>query len=128
VEELAGLLGDLPSPARGGRRLIRLIRGLSVFSTRVQQAWRFPRLPPLVLPRDDRAYVIGRAPDCDLVLAHHSVSRRHAELRRSGSGWVLADLGSTNGTHVNGWQASAGLTVRPGDWVRFGAARFRVTE
>lgn len=133
VEELAGLLSDLPSPGhlpspgRGSEHLVRVVRWLSVFSARVQQAWRTPRLPRLVLPRDDRAYLIGRSPDCDLVLGDQTVSWRHAELRRSESGWLLVDLGSTNGTHLNGWQVGTGLTVVPGDWVRFGATRFRVT-
>lgn len=46
--------------------------------------------------------VIGRMSTSDIVLADSNVSRRHAELRRDDSGWVLMDLGSTNGTLVNG--------------------------
>jgi ABC-type multidrug transport system ATPase subunit len=46
--------------------------------------------------------VIGRAPDCDIVLAEPLVSRRHARLTRDGTRWRLADLGSWNGTFVNG--------------------------
>lgn len=45
---------------------------------------------------------IGRSRDCDLTLDDPNVSRRHAELRREGAGWVVADLGSTNGVKVNG--------------------------
>ena len=48
------------------------------------------------------ACVIGRSRECDLVLDDPNVSRRHAELRREGDGWVVADLGSTNGIKVNG--------------------------
>jgi pSer/pThr/pTyr-binding forkhead associated (FHA) protein len=73
-------------------------------------------------------YVIGRAPECDLVLPDMTVSWRHAELRPAPGGWMLVDLGSTNGTQVNGWQAGEGATVRPGDAVRFGHTRFRITE
>ena len=61
------------------------------------------------------------------ILRDMTVSWRHAELRPSAGHWVLVDLGSKNGTHVNGWRAGAGFTVRPGDWVRFGRARFRIT-
>ncbi len=46
--------------------------------------------------------VIGRMSNCDVVLADPNVSRRHAQLTRDDSGWVLEDLGSTNGTLVNG--------------------------
>ena len=128
VGELAELLSDLPPPARRSTWPVRAVRWWSRFSARVRQAWQQPRLPPLVLPRDERVYVIGRSPECDLVLGDMTVSWRHAELRQSAGTWVLADLGSTNGTHVNGWRAGDGLTVRPGDAVRFGRARFRVTN
>ncbi|MGI8937287.1 MAG: BTAD domain-containing putative transcriptional regulator [Iamia sp.] len=46
--------------------------------------------------------VLGRGPDCDLVLTHGAVSRRHAEIRPTVAGLLLTDLGSTNGTLVNG--------------------------
>jgi pSer/pThr/pTyr-binding forkhead associated (FHA) protein len=46
--------------------------------------------------------VIGRLPECGIVLADSNVSRRHAEFRRAGDTVVLTDLGSTNGTRVNG--------------------------
>lgn len=64
-----------------------------------------------------RQWVIGRAPDCDLVIAHPQVSARHCRLIRTGTGWVLEDLGSTNGTFVNGVRIQGAVTVRPGDQV-----------
>jgi hypothetical protein len=45
---------------------------------------------------------IGRLPDCDIVLRDKGASRRHAQLKRTGAGWTLTDLGSTNGTKLNG--------------------------
>jgi hypothetical protein len=45
--------------------------------------------------------VIGRLGDSDVVLSDPGVSRRHAEVRRQDGQWVIADLGSTNGTMVN---------------------------
>jgi len=84
--------------------------------------------PRLALPRGPRTvFTIGRSPDCDLPLGDMTVSWHHAELRHDGQGWVLVDLGSTNGTRVNGWRADCGFTVRPGDRVSFGRAAFRVT-
>ena len=46
--------------------------------------------------------LIGRSRDCDITLDDANVSRRHAEVRREGASWVVADLGSTNGVKVNG--------------------------
>jgi Protein of unknown function (DUF3662)/Inner membrane component of T3SS, cytoplasmic domain len=50
----------------------------------------------------DRRVVIGRSPEATLQLADTGVSRRHAELAPVGGAWWVADLGSTNGTAVNG--------------------------
>jgi hypothetical protein len=131
VEELAGLVRDLPPPARDAEQAGPLERCTQWWSGRVarmQWAWRRPRLEALTLPRGDRAFVIGRSPECDLALVNMTVSWRHAELRPAADGWVLSDLGSRNGTHVNGWQAGAGFTVQAGDLVRFGTAEFRISE
>ncbi len=46
--------------------------------------------------------VIGRDPDCDVRLASRSVSRRHASVEKTPNGWIVRDLGSANGTRVNG--------------------------
>ena len=65
-------------------------------------------LAELVLPDGRRvtvgsdALVIGRLPECEVVLPDSNVSRRHSELRRKGDGVFVTDLGSTNGTRVNG--------------------------
>lgn len=45
---------------------------------------------------------IGRLPECEVVLSDPSASRRHAQIRAQDGAWLLADLGSTNGTLVNG--------------------------
>lgn len=84
-------------------------------------------LPPgsLLLPTGDRVplgeYVvtIGRQGDCTIVLADPNVSRHHAEIRPSGDGFVVVDLGSTNGTKVNDTRVSE-HQLRDGDEVRLG--------
>ncbi len=63
--------------------------------------------------------VIGRLSSSDVVLADSNVSRRHAELRREGSRWVIVDLGSTNGTLVNGKLARE-HPLHSGDRISFG--------
>jgi Domain of unknown function (DUF1707)/FHA domain len=128
LDELAAVLRDLPAPGRRGEWLVRSVHWFSALGWRLRQAWSVPRTPALALPRGDRVFVIGRCPDCDLTLANMTVSWRHAEFRPSQDDWMLVDLDSTNGTHVNGWRAGTGFRVRPGDRVRFGTVRFRIID
>ena len=64
--------------------------------------------------------VIGRSPDADVVLSSTDVSRRHAEIVPDEAGWVLVDLGSTNGTLVNGRKLSGPAPLRKGDRLQVG--------
>lgn len=64
---------------------------------------------------------IGRLSSSDVVLSDPNVSRRHAELRRNGDDWVLVDLGSTNGTTVNGKLARE-HRLATGDRLAFGTS------
>ena len=74
-----------------------------------------------MLPLARDRMVIGRAPESDIYISGDElVSRRHAELRRQGYGWVVTDLGSRNGTHVNGRRIRGSHTVQPGDSIRVG--------
>jgi ABC-type multidrug transport system ATPase subunit/pSer/pThr/pTyr-binding forkhead associated (FHA) protein len=66
---------------------------------------------------------IGRAPDCELALDSPLVSRHHARLERSGPTHLLIDLGSTNGTFVNGQRIDR-HRLRGGDVVQIGPYRF----
>jgi len=63
--------------------------------------------------------VIGRSRECDVVVPDPNASRRHAEVRREGNGWVVRDLGSTNGTLVNGRRV-AQAPLRHGDRLTVG--------
>jgi pSer/pThr/pTyr-binding forkhead associated (FHA) protein len=62
---------------------------------------------------------IGRAPECELVLKDNRVSRRHARLASRGGVLVLTDLGSTNGTRVNGNRVTE-VVLGAGDRVQIG--------
>jgi hypothetical protein len=68
---------------------------------------------------------VGRAEDNDLVLADPQVSRHHARLEPDSQGWRAVDLGSTNGTWVNGIRLNA-ATIAVGDEVAFGGVRYTV--
>jgi len=86
-------------------------------------------LPPLPLPpQHDRRFTIGRAMACDFTLADLSVSRWHARLYLQDDQWLLSDLGSTNGTRLNGWRVTTGVPVKPGDQVSFGSVSFVITD
>lgn len=84
----------------------------------------------LVLPSGERFVLgdtvvsIGRLPESTLVLEDPNVSRQHAEIRPSGNGFVLADLGSTNGSKVNGIKVSERV-LQDGDELTFGSTSFR---
>ena len=66
--------------------------------------------------------VIGRSSGCDIVVDDPNVSRRHAEVRRLGDGYSLVDLGSTNGTEVNG-QRVGETSLMNGDVIGVGTTR-----
>ncbi len=79
-----------------------------------------PPHPPLQLgPRD--AVVVGRSRSCDLRLPGSDASRRHAEITGGAQGFTLFDLGSTNGTYVNGERVRERV-LQPGDQIEIGAS------
>ncbi|WP_433225352.1 FHA domain-containing protein [Actinomadura formosensis] len=126
--ELADIVHDLPPPSRVVDRLTGLISSVSHATARIEAAWRAPRLPRFMLPPAElRRIVIGRAPACQFVLTDLTVSRFHAEIYPAGEGWTICDLGSMNGTRVNGWRLTGPARLRPGDEVGFGNAVFIAT-
>ncbi len=65
--------------------------------------------------------VLGRSRECDIVLDDAGVSRRHAEIRPTEDGWVLVDLGSTNGVRINDRALRGKHELRLGDRIELGA-------
>jgi FHA domain/Domain of unknown function (DUF1707) len=127
--ELAALVDDLPPQGRVARLLTDTAFALSSFTARLQAAWQEPRLPRLMLPEVNHGkFTVGRAEACNLVVASLTVSRYHAELRRQDDEWLLVDLGSTNGTRLNGWRIDGPVVVRLGDQVTFGDVSFRLAR
>lgn len=90
-----------------------------------------PRVGSLVLPTGERVplgarpVVMGRLPECTIVIGDLNVSRRHAEVRALGTGFVVADLGSTNGTAVNGVRITGEQVLRDGDVISVGTTHLR---
>ena len=83
----------------------------------------------LVLPNGERVILgertlsVGRSTECDIVIPDTNVSRRHAEIRPTIDGFSLVDLGSTNGSLVNGERVTQ-RELRDGDELVFGNTRF----
>ena len=107
--ELHGLTADLPAPRPGRLARLRARKG----SGTVLACAAAGRL------------VLGRSSGCQLVFSDDTVSRRHAELRMVDGRWILRDLGSSNGTWVNGRQVME-AEVAPGDDVQLGSCAFRL--
>jgi hypothetical protein len=68
---------------------------------------------------------IGRRDSCDICLRFPNISGEHSELSFADGFWMVSDLGSTNGTKVNGVRVQRKL-VRPGDEVSFANRRYRI--
>jgi serine phosphatase RsbU (regulator of sigma subunit) len=64
--------------------------------------------------------VVGRAEECDVVLADRAVSRRHARVKPADDGWWLEDLGSRGGTFLNGRSIEGRARLAPGDRIGVG--------
>jgi transcriptional regulator with PAS, ATPase and Fis domain len=84
--------------------------------------WIFPQLEGRLTVLADGVSVVGRAAGCDIVLESDQVSRRHAEIRREGLVFLIRDLGSRNGIHLDGVRAFEGVLqigglVRIGEWL-----------
>jgi pSer/pThr/pTyr-binding forkhead associated (FHA) protein len=69
---------------------------------------------------------IGRHGDNEIILADPQVSRHHAEIVMQGGRWVVSDLGSANGTFVNGQLALGPQVINHGDLIRVGQTQFQV--
>ena len=102
-------------------------------SRAVEQADRAPHRPVLIVISGqevgtrrpvDGTLVIGRDPDVDLVLNDALISSRHARLEDRGDSWTLVDLGSTNGTTVNG-EKGLEFQLKAGDKIVLGATVVR---
>jgi len=83
-----------------------------------------PGVAPRVIPLDDQlegtGVTFGRAPDVTVQLDDPYTSDRHARVYRTEEGWVLADLGSTNGTFRNKAKVTAPVALAAGDQLAIG--------
>jgi hypothetical protein len=122
-DELEWLVADLPEPRTLVRAALTAVTVVSRWSRRLETAWREPRTQRLTLPKHERV-IVGRSRWSGCVLTDPTVSRAHALVSYGDDRWSLRDLGSTNGTFVNGRRITGETEIRPGDEVAFGAMRF----
>jgi len=82
--------------------------------------------PPFEHEVGSEELVIGRSSKCDLSIPDRFLSRRHARLHREAESWLIEDLGSRNGTFVNGRRVDRPHAIRPGDVLTMSASRVEV--
>ena len=78
------------------------------------------------IPLKKDKFFIGRAKECNLRAGSEAISRRHCAITRSDGKWMVRDLGSRNGTHVNDVRIEQEVPLTVGDELRVGPLKFRV--
>ena len=73
---------------------------------------------------DQASVLIGRTNECDVILYETGVSRKHAQISEEAGGFFIEDLGSSNGTRVNGETISGRLALKSGDAISLGPVLF----
>lgn len=82
--------------------------------------------PHHTLRLEKQTLVLGRDPDCDMPVDHPTISWHHARLVRAGGRVILEDLGTTNGTFVNGRRVEGSTEVQVGDVIALGSSTFKL--
>jgi hypothetical protein len=100
-------------------------------SSQIKQSEPGKRPGTIVMPSGERIEltdepnVIGRLGNCRIIISDTNTSRQHAQITRLGSGFAINDLGSTNGTFVNGERVIADRRLADGDIITVGAVSLR---
>ena len=113
-ERVFNAFADAQLVARWLRPSPEIKLSVLAFEFRVGGAYRFA----YDVPTGERM-VVGRLNSCDVCLSDSNASRQHAAFVPEGAGWAIEDLGSTNGTWVNGQRVER-LRLRDGDVVVVG--------
>lgn len=124
------VVGDLNLRDTDGALRDRLSQTMSTVISRLGGLFRETLPEPTSLlaldwSAESHELLIGRSSTCDVVVADKTVSRRHARLIRRDGKWILQDLASTNGSHLNGRRVGR-CELRPGDELYLGETRLRI--
>jgi FhaA, N-terminal domain/FHA domain len=115
-----------PAEVQSGRTMI--YSNAERVSEPLEERGRARAQTPLLLIDGKRVVIspagatIGRSRQADVVVNDPNVSREHAEIRPRGGSWVITDLGSTNGSQLNGRRLDASEVLRSGDEIELGAS------
>jgi len=131
VSELRTVLGDTPRDSRIIRTAYKTGYAFCAEVTELPAARSAPATIEILWmrqswPLGDGEHIAGRDADCSLVIEGTTVSRHHARITVTAGAATIEDLGSMNGTHVNGTRISAPTPLAPGDEVALGSEALRV--
>ncbi len=118
-----------PEPPASGRTMVYSSAGR--VAEPLEQRARVHQQTALLITGGKRLVVgpagvtVGRSRQCDVTLDDPNVSRTHAEIRPRGGSWVLTDLGSTNGSRLNGRRLEGPEVLKPGDQIELGTSRLQ---
>src|ERR1700741_5236948 len=79
-----------------------------------------PNLAPMNVNPTGSLITLGRATDCTVPIRDRYLSRRHAEIVYDADAWLVRDLGSVNGTTLNGIRIDGSAPLRAGDRIKLG--------
>ena len=132
-----GELGGVAPPPKGtestatiARRLVndlfQAVSGAEVARIIVETGNSAGKAMALATP--DRAYKIGRSPECDLVLSDDAISREHAAFERRWQGVFVRDLGSKNGIEIDGKKVKDEQRIHDGQLLTVGSVQLKVDD
>ncbi len=124
--DLFGRKVDATELTAEGKRLSRKERRLRKGLPKTVKITHGAQAGQLVALGDE--VLIGRAPECALVLDDDYVSTKHARISKTPTGYVLEDLGSTNGTFVNNVRITLPTSFGIGDTLRIGRTNLAVEK
>ncbi|MFZ0385750.1 MAG: DUF3662 and FHA domain-containing protein [Solirubrobacteraceae bacterium] len=113
-----------PDQDAGGRTMI--YSTAERMAEQLQEPARFEQRSALLLMDGKRLVIgaggatMGRSRQCEVMVDDPNVSRQHAEIRPRGGSWVVTDLGSTNGSRLNGRRLEQPTVLKPGDEIELG--------
>ncbi|MEO8749797.1 MAG: FHA domain-containing protein [Allobranchiibius sp.] len=112
-----------PARAEADRRPPRAVRRGPTHLAVIEGSMR-----GISVPLSEGGVLIGRNPECVLVLSDDFASGRHARVYRDGDGWFVDDLGSTNGTFIGDQPIGQHVPLREGSRIRIGQTVLEVRK